>query len=138
MRVEAYLNFNGRCAEALEFYKKALDAHVTMLMHFKDSPMPEHQQGMTPGTADKVMHSSFSIGETRVMASDGRCAGHTDFSGINLSLSVDTDAEAMKRFNALTEGGKVTLPLTKTFYSSNFGMVTDKFGVSWMVIVQNQ
>jgi PhnB protein len=135
MRVEPYLNFNGRCAEALEFYKRALDAKVTMLMHFKDCPDP--QPGMIPpGTEDKVMHASMLIGQTRVMASDGRCSGHTDFNGINLSLSVDSEAEADKTFNALADGGKVTMPLTKTFYSPRFGMVTDRFGVSWMVIVQ--
>jgi PhnB protein len=135
MRVEPYLNFNGRCAEALEFYKLALDAKVTMLMHFKDCPDP--QPGMIPpGTEDKVMHASMLIGQTRVMASDGRCSGHTDFNGINLSLSVDSEAEADKTFNALADGGKVTMPLTKTFYSPRFGMVTDRFGVSWMVIVQ--
>ena len=135
MQVQPYLFFDGRCQEAIEFYRTALGAEVTMLMRFKDSPEP-HQPGMVPpGAEDKVMHASVRIGETTVMASDGRCLGQPSFQGFSLSLTVADDAEAERRFAALSNGGEVRMPLTKTFFSSRFGMVADRFGVSWMVIV---
>jgi PhnB protein len=130
--VNAYINFNGRCEEAIEFYKRALGAEVLMLARFKDCP----DKGMiSPGSENKVMHARLQIGETAVMASDGRCMGKTEFAGISLSLTVPTDADADRCFNALADGGQVQMPLTKTFFSSKFGMLGDKFGVSWMVIV---
>ena len=134
MLVQPYLMFDGRCEEALEFYKKALGAEVTALHRFKDSPDP----GMCPpaaGSENKVMHSSFRVGETTLMASDGRCEGKPAFQGISLSISVPSEAEAERRFSALAEGGQVQMPLTKTFFSPRFGMVADRFGVSWMIIV---
>jgi PhnB protein len=132
MQVHPYLNFDGRCEEALDFYRRALGAEVTMLMRFKESPEP----GMvSPGSENKVMHARFRIGESTVMASDGRCKGQTNFQGISLSLTAPDDAEAERRFAALADGGQVQMPLTKTFFSSRFGMVADRFGVSWMVIV---
>jgi PhnB protein len=132
MQVHPYLNFDGRCEEALDFYRRALGAEVTMLMRFKEGPEP----GMvSPGFENKVMHARFRIGESTVMASDGRCKGQTNFQGISLSLTAPDDAEAERRFAALADGGKVQMPLTKTFFSSRFGMVADRFGVSWMVIV---
>jgi PhnB protein len=130
--IEPYLFFEGRCEEAVEFYKKALGAEVLMLMRFKDSPDP-NACGDVPG--DKIMHASLRIGGSNIMASDGRCDEPMRFEGFSLSLAVNTDAEADKFFNALTEGGKVIMPLTKTFWSPRFGMVTDKFGVMWMVNV---
>ena len=134
--IEPYLFFNGRCEEAIEFYQKALGAKVEMLMRFKDSPEPP-QPGMTPpGSENKVMHASLSIGGNKVMASDGRCEGKSNFDGFSLSLRVKTEAEADRLFNALSPGGQVHMPLTKTFFSPRFGMVQDRFGVSWMVIVQ--
>jgi PhnB protein len=136
MLVQSYLFFDGRCEEALEFYRKKLGAEVTMLMRFKDSPEP-HQPGMvSPGSENKVMHTSFRIGETTVMASDGRCLGKPNFQGFALSLTVAGDAEAERMFAALGDGGQVQMPLTKTFFSSRFGMVADRFGVSWMVLVK--
>ena len=132
--VQAYLNFDGKCEEALEFYKRALGAEVQMLMRFKDSPEPP-PPGCPPPNPDKVMHASFRIGDTMLMASDGRAAGKPSFQGISLSLTVPTEAEADKAFNALAEGGQVQMPLAKTFFSARFGMVADKFGVSWMVLV---
>ncbi|HTQ52084.1 MAG TPA: VOC family protein [Candidatus Acidoferrales bacterium] len=133
--VQAYLFFNGRCEEAIEFYKKALDAEVDMLLRFKESPEP-HQPGMVPpGSENKVMHASFRVGDTQIRASDGRCTGKTNFDGFALSLTVSTEAEADRRFTALADGGKVQMPLTKTFFSPRFGMVADRFGVMWMVIV---
>jgi len=133
MRVEAYLFFNGRCEEAVEFYKKALGADVTMLMRFKDSPEPQPPGVVPPGSENKIMHTSFRIGDTTVMASDGRCTGQTSFQGFSLSLTVANEAEADRVFAALAEGGQVQMPLTKTFWSPRFGMVADRFGVGWMV-----
>jgi PhnB protein len=135
MQVQPYLFFDGRCDEALEFYRRTLCAEVAMLMRFKDSPEP-HQPGMVPpGSENKVMHASFRIGDTTLMASDGRCLGKPSFQGFALSLTVPNDAEAERLFAALGEGGQVQMPMTKTFFSSRFGMVADRFGVSWMVIV---
>ena len=132
MQVQPYLFFDGRCEEALEFYRSALGAEVTMLMHFKDSPDPDM---CPPGAGDKVMHTSFRIGETTVMASDGRCLGQPSFQGISLSLTAPNDAEAERLFAALGDGGQVQMPMTKTFFSSRFGMLADRFGVGWMIIV---
>jgi len=135
MKVEPYLFFDGRCDEALEFYRRVLRAEVTMLMRFKDSPEP-HQPGMIPpGSENKVMHAGFRIGDTTLMASDGRCLGKPNFQGFSLTLSVPNDAEAERLFAALGDGGQVQMPMSKTFFSSRFGMVADRFGVPWMVIV---
>lgn len=130
--IQPYLFFEGRCEEAVEFYKKALGAEVVMMMRFKDSPDPTASQGLPP---DKIMHTTLRIAGNDVMASDGRCEHPTKFQGFALSLSVNTDAEADKYFNALTQGGQVIMPLNKTFWSPRFGMVTDKFGIMWMVSV---
>jgi len=134
MDVQPYLFFDGRCEEALEFYKKALGAEVNALLRFKDNPEP--QPGMTPpGSENKVMHANFRIGDTEVLASDGRCLGQPKFQGFSLSLWTKTEAEADKKFAALAEGGQVQMPLGKTFFSPRFGMVADKFGIGWMILV---
>jgi PhnB protein len=133
--VQPYLFFGGNCEQAVEFYRKALGAEVEMMMRFKDSPEP-HQPGMVPpGFENKIMHTSFRIGETTVMASDGCGPDAPKFGGFSLSLSVPTEAEADKAFAALAEGGKVELALTKTFWSPRFGMLTDRFGLGWMISV---
>jgi PhnB protein len=132
MLVQPYLSFEGRCEEAVEFYRTAVDAKVLMMMRFKESP---DQSMVSPGSADKVMHTCMQIGDSQVMASDGRCSGQPSFGGISLSLTVADDAEAERRFAALQDGGQVTMPLTKTFFSSKFGMLADRFGVNWMVLV---
>lgn len=132
MQTQPYLFFDGRCDEAIEFYKKALGAEVSMLMRFKESPDPESSP---PGGADKVMHSCLRIGDTAVMASDGMATGHPKFEGFALSLTAANEAEAKKLFAALSDGGKVQMPLAKTFFSPSFGMIADRFGVSWMVVV---
>ncbi len=133
--VEPYLFFDGRCEEAMEFYHRALGAQVDMLMRFKDSPEPP-QPGCVPlGSENKVMHVSLRIGETSVMASDGRCAGKPTFQGFALSLRASTEAEAERLFSALADGGQIQMPLAKTFFSPRFGMVADRFGVMWMVLV---
>jgi PhnB protein len=134
MQVQAYLNFDGRCEEALEFYRKALGAEVTALMRFDESPEP-CGPGMPPGTEKKVMHSTFRVGETSVMASDCHCKGQPKFEGISLTLSPPTVAAAERLFAALADGGQVQMPLTKTFWTPSFGMVADKFGVTWMISV---
>ena len=135
MLVQPYLFFDGRCEEAVEFYRSKLGAEVIMLMRFKDSPEP-HPPGMVPpGSENKVMHASFRIGETTVMASDGRCLGNASFQGFSLSLTVPNEGEAERLFAALGAGGHVQMPLGKTFFSPRFGMVADRFGVSWMIIV---
>lgn len=133
MYVQSYLFFDGRCEEAIEFYKSALSAEVDMLMRFKDSPEPPQPGMCPPGSDDKVMHASFRVGDTVVMASDGSCLGEPMFQGFALALSVKAEAEADRMFNALSAGGQVQMPLTKTFFSPRFGMVTDRFGVAWMV-----
>jgi PhnB protein len=132
MKVEPYLFFEGRCEEAIAFYSKAIGAELTMLMRFKENPEPCNCQ---PGTEDKVMHASFRIGDTTVMASDGRCQGKAAFQGFSLSISVKDESDAERFFSALSEGGEVMMPLAKTFYSPRFGMVTDRFGILWMIIV---
>ena len=137
MLIQPYLFFDGRCEEAVEFYRTTLGAEVTMLMRFRDSPEP-HQPGMVPpGAEDKVMHMSFRVGESTVLASDGRCLGQPNFQGFALTISVQDDAEAERVFAALAAGGQVQMPLAKTFFSSRFGMVADRFGVAWMVIVMS-
>lgn len=133
MHIEPYLFFEGRCEEALEFYRVALGAEVEVLMRFSDSPEPETLRTMPPGTEQKVMHASFRIGDSRIMASDGECQGGTPVSGVTLSLSASDAAEAERLFTALGEGGAVQMPLTETFFSPRFGMLTDRFGVRWMV-----
>lgn len=133
--IQPYLFFDGRCEEALEFYKTALGAEVTRLLRFKEGPQPPPGP-MPPGSENKVMHAQFRVGETIVMASDGRCQGRPNFQGFALSLIVPTEAEATQRFTALAEGGQVQMPLEKTFFSPRFGMVTDKFGVMWMVLTR--
>ena len=137
MQVQPYLFFDGRCEEAIEFYRKALGAEVAALMRFKDSPEPAQPGMCPPGSENKVMHASFRIGDTTVMASDGRCTGQPSFKGFSLAIAAPSDAEAEKLFAALADGGQVQMPLTKTFFSSRFGMVGDRFGVSWMVIVMS-
>ena len=133
-QVQPYLFFDGRCEEAIEFYKSALGAKVDMLMRFKDNPEP--QPGMAPpGSDNKVLHAQLHIGDAVVMASDGMAGGKPEFKGFSLSVNAADENEAKKLFSALGKGGKVTLPLGKTFYSPSFGMLTDKFGVGWMVIV---
>ena len=134
-QVQPYLFFDGKCEEALDFYKSALGAKVDMMMRFKDSPEPVPPGMCAPGSENKVMHAAFHIGNTLVMASDGMAGGKPEFKGFSLSVNAVNEAEADKVFAALGKGGKVTMPLAKTFYSPRFGMVTDKFGVGWMVIV---
>jgi PhnB protein len=133
MNVQPYLSFEGRAQEAIDFYKSALGAKVDMIMHFKDAP-PEVQKQMSPESNHKIMHAAFHIGDTQVLASDGRCSGKASFAGISLTLNASNNTEAEKLFGALGQGGQVTMPMSETFFAHRFGMVADKFGVNWMVI----
>jgi PhnB protein len=135
MQVQPYLFFDGRCEEAIEFYRRALGAEVQMLLRFKDSPEPGHNP---PGAEEKVMHCSFRIGEATVMASDGMCGGKPGFQGISLALTAPDIPEAERLFNAVADGGQVQQPLIETFFSPRFGVVADRFGVSWMIVVATE
>jgi PhnB protein len=136
MHIQPYLFFEGRCEEAVEFYRKALGAEVVMLMRYGDSPDDGQCGGETPPPKDKVMHVTLQIGQTQLMASDGFCNGNPEFKGVSLSLAADDDAEAKRLFDALADGGQVHQPLIATFFASSFGMVADRFGVSWMLVVR--
>jgi PhnB protein len=135
MQVKPYLQFDGRCEEALEFYRSALGAKVEALMRFKDGP---DCMEMPAGTGEKVMHACIRIGDSQIMASDGYCKGKPDFQGFSLTLEAQDKAEADRLFKALEPGGEVKMPLTETFFSPSFGMVTDRFGVSWMVVTMRE
>ena len=135
MLVQAYLSFEGRCEEALEFYSHALDAKVEVMMRFKDAPDPAALASIPANRRDKVMHAAFRVGDTTLMATDRDSSGKTNFQGISLALTVPDVAAADRRFNALADGGQVLQPLTQTFFSPRFGVVADRFGVTWMVLV---
>jgi PhnB protein len=135
LSIQPYLFFGGRCEEALEFYRTALGAEILMLSRFKDAPEP---QGLPDCFDEKVMHVSFRIGETILMASDGRCEGEQNFDGFSLSITVPDEGEAERVFAGLGDGGLITMPLEKTFWAPKFGMLQDRFGVSWMVSVQHK
>ena len=135
MNIEPYLFFEGRCEEAIEYYKKVAGAEVTMLMRFKDSP-ESGDNSMVPADKNKIMHASFRIGDSAIGASDGSCLGPATFKGFSLSLKVDSDADAERLFKALADGGTVHQPLIKTFFASRFGMLADRFGIGWMVLTK--
>ena len=140
MQVQPYLFFDGRCEEALNFYQAALGAEVTALMRFKDAPPPNDsapEQGCGPAQIDpeKIMHANVQIGETQIMASDGMNSGQPDFKGFSLSIQAPNEKEAERLFAAIGEGGQVEMALNSTFFARSFGMVKDRFGVHWMVIV---
>lgn len=133
--VQPYLFFNGNCEQALEFYGTALGAEVEMMMRFKEMPEPQPPGAVPPGFENKILHATFHIGDTTLMASDGCSSEKASFQGFSLSLSVPSEAEADRAFAALSAGGQVRMPLAKTFWSPRFGMVADRFGVGWMISV---
>ena len=135
MKVQAYITFGGRCEEAQEFYKKSVGAEIIDLLRWKESP--DAAMKGPPGYEEKIMNATFRIGETDLMADDGMGEKHAEFKGMMLAIDVADDAEAKHIFIALGEGGNVTMPLAKTFWTSSFGMLTDKFGVPWMVGVES-
>lgn len=134
MQIEPYLFFDGLCEEALAFYKTALGAEVEALLRFKDNPDPPSPGMVPPGSENKVMHTRIRIGDTTLMASDGRCLGKPSFQGFSLTLNVPDATEAERLFAVLGEGGQVQMPLSKTFFSPRFGMVADRFGIGWMIL----
>lgn len=131
--IQPYLFFNGNCEEAVEFYRKALGAEVQFRIRFNESPEPPPPGSIAPGYENKIMHTSFKIGETVVMASDGCGTEKTKFEGFSLSLTVAAEADVDQAFKALSDGGQVKMPPTKTFWSPRFGMVEDRFGIGWMI-----
>jgi PhnB protein len=137
MPVQPYLDFEGRCEEALDFYRTALGAEVTMLLRFADGPPPSPDGcSAAPGSEKKVMHAEFRIGDTTLLASDCFCTGKPSFQGVSIALSPSDDATAKRLFDALADGGKVCQPLSETFFASSFGIVTDRFGLNWMITVR--
>jgi len=135
MQVQPYLFFDGRCEEAIEFYSKAIGAELVMLMRNKEAPEPHRPGPLPPGMQEKVLHAAFRVGESTLLASDGPFQGRPAFQGFALSLYASDAAECERWFAALSEGGEVVQPLVETFYSPSFGMLTDRFGVMWMVLV---
>jgi PhnB protein len=133
MQVTPYLMLDGRGEEAIEFYQNALDAKVDMLMRFSEAPK---EANCAPGSMNKVMHAALTIGSSKIMLSDGDNNGKPTFAGISLTLAAKDEAEADRLFGAISEGGQVRMPMEKTFFAKRFGMVADKFGVSWMVIAE--
>ncbi len=136
MQLQPYLFFDGRCEEAIEFYREALGAEVLMMMRNSDSPEPHPKGVLPPGAENKILHATLRIGDSTVLASDGHCTGKPVFQGFALSLTVKDETEAKRLFTALGQGGQVQMPLNKTFFSPSFGMLADRFGVSWMVYVR--
>jgi len=132
VNVTPYLMFNGHCEEAINFYKAELGAEVLAMLRFKENPPPPDK--VPPNWDNKIMHSCFKIGDTQIMATDGDSADKRGFNGVTLSIQVNSEAEADRAFNGLSKGGQVKMPLAKTFFSPRFGMVSDRFGVSWMVV----
>lgn len=137
LKVETYLFFDGRCEEAIEFYRQTLGAKDITLMRYQESPEPPPPGMVPPNYGNKIMYASFRIGDTHLMASDGCNQNQASFQGFSLSVAAPNEAEAKKVFHALAEGGQVRMPLAKTFFAPCFGMVADRFGMGWMVIVEH-
>lgn len=135
MQVQTYLFFEGRCEEALEFYRDALGAEIGMVMRFRENPDDPDHTMFPPGAGDMIMHASLKIGETTVLASDGRCRGSPTFGGMSLTIVVPNESEAERLYQALAATGQIRMPLRRTFFSPAFGMVADRFGVGWMIYV---
>ncbi|HMP51214.1 MAG TPA: VOC family protein [Candidatus Melainabacteria bacterium] len=135
LEIEPYLFFGGKCEEALAFYSDVLGAETLFKMRFSESPDPLPEGMIADGFEDKIMHSTFRVKDTTIMASDG-CGPEARFEGFSLAINLDDEAEAKRIFEGLSKGGKVDMPLSKTFWSPCYGMLTDRFGVAWMVMVQ--
>ena len=133
--VQPYIHFNGRCEEAIKYYQKTLGAEVLMEMRFKESPQPMPPGSLPPGFENKIMHAHIAFGQAHLLMTDGPSGdpSKTEFQGISLSLTVESEAEAKQYFESLAKDGKVQMPFAKTFFSPGFGMVIDRFGIKWMV-----
>jgi PhnB protein len=134
MSVQTYLQFNGRCEEALAYYRETLGAEVMEIIRFKD--VPEAAAGAPAGTEDKVLHACFRVAGTHLMASDGMCGGDAAFAGFSLTLTSSTDEETERLFTSIAREGNVVMPLSPSFFSSQFGVVTDRYGLSWTFVTQ--
>jgi PhnB protein len=130
MQINAYLNFNGNCAEAFSFYEKCFGGKIEMMMTHKDAP-PDMQ--MSPEWKDKIMHVRMSVGSAVLLGSDAPANFYKTPQGLTASLGIEKGDEAKRIFTELAEGGTVTMALQKTFWAAHFGMVTDRFGIPWMV-----
>lgn len=133
--IQAYLFFSGDCEAAVDYYRTHLGAEVEMIMRFKESPEPPPPGSVPDNDEDKIMHGSLRIGGSRVMVSDGCSPDRPGFSGFALSLTAPDQAGAERMFAALSDGGEVQMPLGATFWSPLFGMVTDRFGIQWMLTI---
>lgn len=134
MQVQTYLFFEGRCEEALDFYRNTLGAEIGQVTRFHQNPDDPEGRNYPPGAGDMIMHASFRVGETTILASDGSCGGAASFGGMSLTLQVGDPAEAERLFRALATTGHIRMPLRKTFFSPAFGMVADQFGVGWIIL----
>lgn len=132
MQIQPYVFFDGRCEEALEFYQQSVGAEIGMLLRYRDNPDPSTNP---PGAEDNIMHGEMRIGESTVLVSDGHCGGSPTFEGFALTLIAKSVEESERLYKALEEGGQVLVPLGKSFFSPSFGMLTDQFGVMWLVYV---
>jgi PhnB protein len=138
MDVQTTLNFYGRTEEAVTFYGRAIDAVTLFVLRFRDCPDPSQSR---PGFEEKLFHATFRIGSTEIMASDCGCenpGSDTAFSGFSLALRVETPEKAERFFAALGEGGRIQIPLLKTFFAERYGIVVDRFGVSWKIMAEEQ
>ncbi|MCB0213152.1 MAG: VOC family protein [Anaerolineae bacterium] len=136
--INPYLNFNGNCEEAFNFYKSVFGGEFVMLMRFKDMPAEEmdEEHQISDSEGQKIMHVSLPVGQGAIlMGSDVPSAMGTVQNGSNfaIAISADSEAETDEIFNGLSAGGQVTMPLDKMFWGAYFGMLTDKFGIQWMV-----
>lgn len=136
MHVQPYLFFNGRCEEALDYYEKHLGAKINAKMRYSDAPPSDRPSSDASG--EHIMYSNFTLGDTVLMASDDCVNADVKFQGFSLSLTMSSKDEADRAFNALADGGTVHAPLGQTFFSPYFGMVVDRFGISWMVIIPQE
>ena len=134
MQVQPYLFFDGRCDEAIDFYKLALGAELMSLMRFRDAPDPD-EHGPERPAGDKVMHASLRVGDTTLLMSDGDAGGSPKFDGFSLALNLRSEGDAERLFTALADRGRIQMPLARTFFAPRFGMVVDRFGISWMIYV---
>ncbi|HEY5861682.1 MAG TPA: VOC family protein [Casimicrobiaceae bacterium] len=132
-QLDPYLFFDGTCAEAMRFYERTLGGKIEMMMTHADSPTPEQ---MPPGMKDRIMHARLVFGDRErvLMASDWMIGQPYDkMAGFSLSFNCPTAADAKRVFDAMAQGGRVNMPLQKTFWAESFGMLVDKFGTPWMI-----
>lgn len=130
MHFSPYLNFDGHCKEAIEFYAELLGGEIVFMSTFAEAPDDED---ISPGLKDKIMHAQLKIGDQVIMASDASPENYAIPQGIHITIGVDTPEEAERIYEALSEGGSVQMPLEETFWAKRFAMFSDRFGIPWMV-----